>query len=83
MSKANTTELTAAIEKVGAARTAVAALPPLVGASPDQRADMDVAGVSFGAAISALDRASEQLRIARALLAYADAYTPPQRVLAG
>ena len=83
MSKANTAELTAAIKKVGAARTAVAALPHLVGASADQRADMDVAGVSFGAAISALDRASEQLRIARALLAYSDATTPGMRVLAG
>ena len=83
MSKANITELTAAIEQVQAARTAVATLPHLVGASPDQQADLDVARVSFGAAISALDRASEQLRIARSLLAYADASTPPQRVLAG
>ena len=84
MSKAaNIAPLTAAIEKVEGARTAVATLPHLVGASADQQADLDVADVSFGAAISALDRANEQLRIARALLAYADASTPPQRVLAG
>ena len=84
MSKAaNIAPLTAAIEQVEGARTAVATLPHLVGASADQQADLDVAGVSFGAAGDALDRANEQLRVARALLAYSDAPARSIRVLAG
>lgn len=79
---ANLNALTVAIEKVSEARAAVEALPTLVGASPDQRADLDVAGVSYGAALSALNTAGDQLRIARSLLAYADASEPKQLVFA-
>ena len=65
--------LTQALDLLTATRAAVAALPRMEVEGAEQRADLDAAGVSYGGAISALDKADRHLRVARALLAYAHA----------
>ena len=65
--------VTAAINAVTAARTAVDKLPILAVLTADQQADLDEGAASFGAAASSLATADRHLRVARALLAFAQA----------
>ena len=65
--------LTQALDLLTATRAAVAALPRMKVEGAAQQADLDAAGVSYGACISLLDKADRHLRVARALLAYAHA----------